>query len=378
MKKYSILLLSLLISSCGNVETPSENKQSEEVKTVESSTLSEDITRQVSFDKENRTQKDFFNIQEIYLNDNETYDLAKMVKDGINLENISYLSLIPNNISVSNKGILQGLSHDGKDEVRGKLVAYDATNYQEIDISIVDYEEYGNYFMSVDKGRLYGKNVMFFGDSITHNWAKYPNGDTTVVNNTTSLGYNYIPILKNECNLNNIINAAWSGGTMAYLPSSAERFVYKSFPGCVDDHFDEIKDMDYIFVFYGTNDLTEQVTIGNDVDKMQKDQKQAASFKASMKYGIERIREASKDARIIFINLLFRTYQYSGTITPENYNEAIDDLCKAYMCKLLDVSKLFNRSNMAIYSKDGLHPNEKGYRVLADYMMYGMDGVKYE
>ena len=42
--------------------------------------------------------------------------------------------------------------------------------------------------------------------------------------------------------------------------------------------------------------------------------------------------------RIIFMNLFARSYPYSGNIKLDDYNAAIEEFCKAYMTKLLDIN----------------------------------------
>ena len=124
------------------------------------------------------------------------------------------------------------------------IYVYDDTRLQKIKLSVVDYYEYGSYFMSVDLGRLYNKNVMFFGDSITHNWntrphaRPNPNEISDDPRTFTNLGTNYVKMLDDACDFNTVVNAAWSGGTMAYLPRSTERFTYKSFGGSVCENLE--------------------------------------------------------------------------------------------------------------------------------------------
>ena len=380
MKKYLLPLLSLLacVSCSSNNQTSpvqsevlSQNITTEEISSSETQVSIEDSSD--IFDVSKYIQKDFFKVNDLYFNVDETYRLDLMKNDGVSLNNVNYLSSIPNNLSISDTGLIRAISNDTQEEVEGKIYVYDDTNYQEIDVHVVDKNEYGNYFMSVDIGRLYGKNVIFFGDSITHNWARYPGGNKESDNGSTSLGYNHIPILNSACHFNKLVNAAWSGGTMAYLYNHPERFVYKCFPGCVEDHIDDLKDMDYVFVFYGTNDLTEQVKIGTDFETMEYNQTSSASFKASMKYGIERIQEVAPKANMIFMNILYRTGD-GVSIKRSQYNEAIDDFSKAYMIKLLDVSTLFTAANSYKYLKtDGLHPSETGYQAIANYILYGLE-----
>ena len=272
---------------------------------------------------------------------------------------------------------MTAISLSGQYDVSGTIYVFDDTRLQKINVHVVDYYEYGSYFTSVDKGRLYGKNIAFFGDSITHNWAKYPNGrkpetdEEIKQSQTTSLGYpdHYIPLLNNECNFASVTNCAWSGGTMAYLPRSAERFTYKSFPGAISENETAVANADIIFVFYGTNDLTDQVPIGKLTDKMSLEDTTNSSFMAGMQFGINYIRQLNTDANIVFLNLLTRTYTYSGNYKLQDYNDAINEVATANAVRVLDVNSLFEDSEFYMYSNDGLHLNTLGYQVLTQYSL---------
>ena len=134
--------------------------------------------------------------------------------------------------------------------------------------------------------------------------------------------------------------------------------------------YESIKNADYIFVLYGTNDADDQVPIGNIRDTMKPGEKTNSTFMASMKYGIETIREANPDAHIIFMNVIYRTRAVVGDLQVEDYNEAIDTICKSYACRMIDTYSMFTpeeaKDNL---SDDGLHLSEKGYKTLIDYIL---------
>lgn len=404
MKKNNLLLLSslLLLASCGQVENPTSNESEQpsqiptseitptEVPTSEvtpTEEVSSDIVeedyivdengiKRYKFDESGYEEFTFFDVEDIYLTVDETYYLSKMLVKDASLNGVSYFIETPENFSYE-EGVLKALSLSDNVEVSGTLYVYDETRLQKVNVVVVDYYEYGSYFTSVDLGRLYNKNVVFFGDSITHNWVKYPNGKKPETEEelkwaeTTSLGYptHYIPLLNDVCKFASVTNAAWSGGTMAYLPKSTERFTYKSFPGAIDENQEAVANADICFVFYGTNDLTDQVPIGKMSDKMSLSDINNSSFMAGMQFGINYIRSLNEDVNIVFMNLLTRTYTYSGEITLQDYNEAIHEICKTYMVKELDVNSLFDEKEFYLYSNDGLHLNPEGYKVLVDYIL---------
>ena len=58
------------------------------------------------------------------------------------------------------------------------------------------------------------------------------------------------------------------------------------------------------------------------------------------------------------------------------HNAAIDEFCKAYMTKLLDVNSLYTNAEFVTNSgltNDGLHPQEKAYRKLTDFILTGVN-----
>ena len=364
MKKSVYLLISLLLCGCSGPKLESESIEDESTKGESITEKSETIT---PIDSNSQAQQylegKFVSIEQIYLNLNETYRLDLMAAnneyalttkfvdgEAIELEGNTIIPIDTGDATIS--------------IVRGKY-------RQDVQVHVVDYEEYGSYFTSLDLGRLYGKKVVFFGDSITHNWAKYPYGDTSVVNDTTSLGYNYIPKLNDKCKFASITNAAWSGGTMATV-KNGERLLYKSFSYCVEANKKAIEEADYIFIWYGTNDYTDQINIGSTsaYQDIPSSAEEVSSFAGGMKYGVNKILEYQNNAQLIFFNLLFRTYGANGTkYSIQDYNNAIQEICATYMLKCLDMYSIFDRDDFGKYSNDGLHPNDAGYQVITDFIL---------
>ena len=386
MKKRLLVLLAsmmtLSFASCNQTSSPSDSqpiKPSDEV----SSEISSNEEVSTGFDESKYTAHKFIAVEDLYLIENEAYYLNKMPFDNQSLDGLNYYCDLQEYASVSEDGVVTASSLNGELNAIGNIYVYDDTKLQKIKLTVCDYYEYGSYFMSVDLGRLYNKKVMFLGDSITHNWSarQHERPDPNVISddprNFTNLGTNYVKMLADACNFESVVNAAWSGGTMAYLPKSGERFTYKSFGGSVCENLEATADADYIFVFYGTNDLTDQVNIGSLQDPSASlEDKQNSSFYAGMKFGVNKIREVNPDANIIFMNLFARSYPYSGNNKLDDYNAAIEEFCKAYMTKLLDINSLYTNEEFAVGSgltNDGLHPQEKAYRKLTDYILTGVN-----
>lgn len=242
------------------------------------------------------------------------------------------------------------------------------TSTESVIVRVFNRDAYGTTLKTIDLGALYGKNVLFFGDSITHNWALYPSGDKESYTGTDSLGYNYIPMLNEVCNFASIVNAAWSGGTVCYVPSSSERYPYKSLPGGVDNHEDDIVNADVIFIFYGTNDLTEQYAIGDPTDTMVTDGETDYGFYAGINYGLDKIKALNPNATVIVMNILVRDFA-NRTYKMSDYNEALQVSCANHKDRLLDVNNLFEHSDLKTYFKDGLHPNDDGYTKITEFIL---------
>ena len=388
-KRLLTLVLSFLIlAGCSNKTDDSLSKNEETPSNVETSSSTESSKEEItSQEKETsseetieKTYHKFFDVDdELFMLPGEDYYLNMMAFNDTDINELSYNLESNDYATISNDGIIHAITNDDESKASVKLTIENDIMYQNITISVVDYETYGSYKTSVDLGRLYNKKVMFFGDSITHNWAKYPSGnrpttpaDIEAANNVTSLGYNYVPLLNDKCQFASLTNAAWSGGTMAYDPNSTERFVYKSFVGAIEDNVDAIKEADYFFVFYGTNDLSERYTIDDRIEMTSLDNKRH-SIISSMTYGVNRIREINEDAIIIFINVLYRTYGDANIDDKVcELNEAYTGKMVEYRTKLLNVYEIFDHSNFTLkYSKDGLHPNEQGYKLIAEYILNG-------
>lgn len=358
MKKFICCMLTMslmgvsLLCGCGGLGgATSSGKEQDPPKTIEEELI--------------ETDKNYDRV--IYLNDGAAYNL----KEQYRYEKISNVGATfetaATTFTVNEDWLITAVNSEdiGSEEL---TVTFPNEKVEKVMVHVVNRQKYGAKFTTVDAGYLYGKNVVFFGDSITHNWAKYPNGDKTSVE-TDSLGYNHVPRLNDVCKFKSIVNAAWSGGTVAYLPTSDERFIYKSFPGAVSDHKEDVKKADVIFVWYGTNDLYEQVPIGNPEDTMVADGKTDQNFNASLNYGMTEIYNQNPNADVIVMNIMVRDPSNFGTIKLNEYNEALKLGAERYNAKLLNIFKLFTTRDLKACFKDGLHPNDDGYDKITEYIL---------
>lgn len=355
MKKIGCLLLSLLMLSPLASCRSGEKEQSEEIFMV--------------------------GYQDLYLAMDETYHLEQMLAYNVGSENIGSIEVsLSSDIATYENGVITPKNTGTCD-----LSLRQGEHLQRISLNIVSADHYDMSNMSIDVGRFYNKNIVFFGDSITHNWMKYPNGDNTVVNDTDSLGYpsHYVVQLNNICRFNSVVNCAWSGGTMATPPANSRtREVYKCFAYCAEHNEEAIKNADYVFIWYGTNDYHEFYAVGTPEDTVESCEKKS-TFMGGMKYGLSKINEYNPNAKIIVSNLLARSCNTSEGAVKEKdqilYNDAIATIASMYRVRLLDMFSLFtiyemrakglSQSDDTFYSDDGLHPNDTGYNVITKFIL---------
>lgn len=224
---------------------------------------------------------------------------------------------------------------------------------------------------------LKNKKVVFYGDSLTHNWEKYDH-DLNLTHGKDfnyGLGYNHVKMLNDVCHFKSVDNFAVSAGCYANISSiRPHRNEYRNFPYQIDHSLQELKDADVIFIMFGTNDYAEQVTFGDYLYEPIKSSKGDMTFYQGMNYGFSKIKEINPKAKVFVLNIMYRTVDIEPNVTynysTNEYNLAIAHMVKLYNYNLIDVSKLFNKDNFyKINSDDGLHLNENGYKILTDYIL---------
>ncbi len=228
------------------------------------------------------------------------------------------------------------------------------------------------------------KKIVFYGDSITHNWEKYDHDYNLThpdnPNHIYGLGYNHIKMLNDVCHFKSIDNFAVSGGCYANCSATnPARATFRHFPFQVMHSLDALKKADVIFVMFGTNDYTEQTPFGDFMDMAIDENQTDMTFYQGMNFGFKKIKEMNPQAIIYVVNCLNRvvsidenkTFNYS----LREYNLAIAHICHIYHLNLIDVSNLFEIPDnfpggmKEICSDDGLHPNETGYHKLTQFIL---------
>lgn len=131
--------------------------------------------------------------------------------------------------------------------------------------------------------------------------------------------------------------------------------------------------VDYITIFYGTNDFRANMPIGNNTDFTEN------SFKGAINKVIKTLSESQPKIRIVFITPFYRL-RYMGSenrdsdtmpndsgIYLKEYVDSIKELTQLNHFPSIDLMTLsgINKYNQSTYLEDGLHPNNYGYSHIA-------------
>ncbi|MGV0754128.1 SGNH/GDSL hydrolase family protein [Empedobacter brevis] len=194
-------------------------------------------------------------------------------------------------------------------------------------------------------------NCLFFGDSITY-------GEYDGV-----LG-GYVDILKRYChaefyqnNTNeiNCFNLGIGGETTEGLIKRFE----------IEMKVRYSPDENLIFFLYGANDLAEK----NNVELVS-----LSDFEANLSQMISHAKEFTKNVYLISILPISKTVdgikvperKFRTTQKIELYNQKLKELAAQNDVKFIDIFSSFNANKEVFLSKDGVHPNEKGYGFIAE------------
>lgn len=124
--------------------------------------------------------------------------------------------------------------------------------------------------------------------------------------------------------------------------------------------------VDYLVVFYGTNDFTAQVPIDN-----QSDPDDTSTYIGAFRYGVEKILTEYPNVRILAVTPMYRYFpdqstdsdsqQYGGKYLYE-FGNALIEACKEYKTPSLDMYYLsgVNAITREYYLEDDTHPSVAG------------------
>ena len=118
------------------------------------------------------------------------------------------------------------------------------------------------------KELIYNKKVVFYGDSITHNWEKYDHDYNLThpedENYPYGLGYGHVKMLNDVCNFKSVDNFAVSGGCYANCPDiNPARKEFRNFPSQVIRASEKIKEAEGLLEKYASDIRNAETELSN-------------------------------------------------------------------------------------------------------------------
>ena len=205
------------------------------------------------------------------------------------------------------------------------------------------------------KMELTNKKIVFLGDSITEG------------HGTTNPNKVFHQIIKQEYNLELAINCGIGGTRIAKNKKPTLDFTkHDLYFGLRAETMPT--DIDVVVVFGGTNDYGHgDALLGN------KNSNDDYTFNGALNNLILKLKMKYPNKKIIFLTPLHRVLEsehknINGYILKD-YVDAIIERTKYHNIKLID---LFNELSLDPYDKnlvpDGLHPNDDGHKIIADFL----------
>lgn len=346
MKKKNVLALTsaMLFSLVGC----SENDNSEKVSQENYVTIVKDLSK-------------------IDIEVDETYDLSYVIKANNGME----VMLDESTVAELNSNVITG-----KEVGVTSLVLSLNGNKQKVDLNVVKKGALSSTF-SYETGRLGGKKIVAFGDSVT-------------ANATVGGGNTYYDNFANKFRMNAVKNYAIGGTTATYMYEGSN--IYKEYAGntiaidgvrVVKNAYDknELKDIDYAFIAYGHNDQYFQppITVEGDSTYDVNSFDSCHSFKGSYRYMINTLKLANPNIRIILMNCTYSKYdvsnpsRYGKTYSYADYRQAIKELSEEFSLTHIDpwehLEIYFDAYDSKYYYKDSVHLSEAGHIVLTQYII---------
>ena len=177
----------------------------------------------------------------------------------------------------------------------------------------------------------------------------------------------YQPIVKEKLGFLKVDNKGINGQTMAYQSTNKSTYSIGK-----DINY---KEYDLVTIFIGTNDFRYNKKLG--VISEDSNKYDETTFIGSYQMLIETILQSNPSIDLVLITPLQRSKDgYDTNFTNEvgykliHYVKSIKDLGKKYDLPVLDLysSSGFTNKTLSLYTRDNLHPNEKGYEIISDKM----------
>jgi len=198
---------------------------------------------------------------------------------------------------------------------------------------------------------------MTIGDSITANdGRKFKEG---IYKGEEIIGYQTVFMNKNSNISIDLVNQGYAG----YALAGRKKSIYQKIK------YDSFKNVDLITIFVGTNDFKlNKPIISND---------SLESFKYCYSSLVSKIQKQNKSAKIYLITPLRRNNDgYTSNSVNKaglkliDYVNATKEVGSEKGINVIDLynESIINDNNIFEYTIDGLHPNNKGYDIIGNYM----------
>lgn len=251
----------------------------------------------------------------------------------------------------------------------------------------------------LDKGMFKGKKIIVFGDSITDGF----------LGNETDYSSVYYALLCQYFGASNDptdtmnSNFACGGSTLTYglrhnFGISGVERVSATAPftdtvtGKRRDPYPNVQDADLCIVYYGANDMDENVkssakTLAGANDTPAR-MEEAVTIKGGAYFMLHKLRALNPNLKLLVLPPIYRRttnpalmyygegyndiYNMISGETLSGYTAVLKETAQECGARFLDWSHVFTYENFVLsdqYTMDGLHPNRAGHRLMYDFLI---------
>ena len=215
------------------------------------------------------------------------------------------------------------------------------------------------------EGDLKNKTFTVLGDSISDiNVTAYPDNRPTF----------WCEMLRDRLNMK-LYDFAISGSCAGFLKQQSDA-IGKDYANYIQGsnvvNKEEVKTAvsksDYVFLYFGNNDVTYNTNIGDYNDINDDNYKDVESFKGAYTYIINKIKSYNPNVKIVCLSLSYSTWGI-GKTTRSELADIVGDIASYNNVKYINIYHLWNESNYETYNPDGIHPQTSGYELIVDRIL---------
>ena len=339
-----VLLASLSLYSCNN------NDINESVN-ISSSTPYDDL-------KEDNT---LLKKHEIEIYTNEIYSVNYLVFK------IYYpIDMVISNNDVATYDVNNNIIGKNKGETMVKVIFSTDTElvYSTLKVIVKEVKSVQSDFKT-SEGDLKNKTFTVLGDSISDiNVTAYPDNRPTF----------WCEMLRDRLNMK-LYDFAISGSCAGFLKQQSDT-IGKDYANYIQGsnvvNKEEVKNAvsksDYVFLYFGNNDVTYNTNIGDYNDINDDNYNDVESFKGAYTYIINKIKSYNPNVKIVCLSLSYSTWGI-GKTTRSELADIVGDIASYNNVKYINIYHLWNESNYETYNPDGIHPQTSGYELIVDRIL---------